>query len=104
MSTSELIPLSDRVMIELIEEETITTGGIFLPTNNNSRDLTTKAKVLSVGAGALLANGTRVPPEVAVGDTVLIDRTSGLDIKVNNRPVRIIGERNIIAILRTIED
>ena len=97
---SEVIPLSDRLVLEVLENEEISLGGIYLPSTSNSRDCTQRAKVLSVGAGALLANGTRVPPEVKVGDTVLFDKTSGIDIRVNNKPVRVVGERNVIAILR----
>ena len=97
---SEVIPLADRVVLEILENEVLSPGGlIHVVHTSQSREVTQRAKVLAVGAGALLANGTRTPPEVKVGDIVLFDKTAGIEIKWDSKTVRLIGERNLLAIL-----
>ncbi len=91
-----LKPLADRVLIEVKEEETKTKGGILLP--DTAQKKSQKGVVLAVGAGKLADNGTRLPPEVSVGDEVLFAKYSGTEIEEEGKKFLLITERDILAI------
>lgn len=93
--TIELVPLSDRIVIQDIPDDGQTAGGIYIP-DSVMKSATQKATVISLGGGALLASGARVSPEVEVGDTILYNRMSGLEIKVDLVSYKVITERDII--------
>ncbi|MCS6971151.1 MAG: co-chaperone GroES [Planctomycetota bacterium] len=88
-------PLDDRVVVTRIEAEERTAGGILLP--ENAKEKPTQGKVLAVGPGKLLDNGTRSTPSVAVGDTVLFGKYSGTEITVDGAEVVILRESDILA-------
>lgn len=92
-----LKPLADRVLIEVKEEETKTKGGILLP--DTAQKKSQEGIVLAVGAGKLADNGTRMPMEVKVGDTVLFAKYSGTDVEENGKKFLLITERDILAVL-----
>ena len=74
-------PLEDRVVIQQIEAEEKTAGGIVLP--DTAKEKPQEGTVLAVGPGRLNDKGERVKPEVKTGDTVLYARYSGTDVKVD---------------------
>lgn len=92
-----LKPLADRVLIEVKEEETKTAGGILLP--DTAQKKSQEGVVRAVGAGKLADNGTRMPMEVKVGDSVLFAKYSGTDVEENGKKFLLITERDILAIL-----
>lgn len=92
-----LKPLADRVLIDVKEEETKTKGGILLP--DTAQKKSQEGVVLAVGAGKLADNGTRMPMEVKVGDTVLFAKYSGTDVEENGKKYMLITERDILGIL-----
>lgn len=96
---TELQPIADRIIIEVLENEEKTLGGIVLPSSAHEKSPTQRARVVSVGQGTLLSNGVRIEPEVHIDDIVLFTKMAGLDIKVNNRPYKVITERDIIGII-----
>lgn len=72
----------DRVLVQRIKAEAKTASGLFLPEKNVSK--LNQAKVLAVGPGFTDSNGTKVTPQVKVGDQVLIPQFGGSTIKLNS--------------------
>ena len=95
--TVKLKPLNDKVVIEKAEEVSVTKSGIVLPDNAKEKPQT--GKIIAVGAGKTLENGTKVPFEVKVGDTVYYSKYSGTEIKIDGKEYVIIAEGEILAIV-----
>ena len=90
-------PLHDRVIIKRIEEEETTKGGIIIP--DTAKEKPSEGKVVAVGNGKLLENGTLQPLEVKKGDKVLFGKYAGTDIKIEGEEHLIMREDDIIAIV-----
>ena len=94
-----LKPLGSRVVVEPIEEEEVTAGGIVLP--ETAKEKPQKGKVLSVGPGDRDESGKRIPLDVHVGDTVLFAKYAGTEVKVEGKKLLILRESDILAIIET---
>ncbi len=92
-----LTPLGDRVIVEPLESEEVTPGGIVLP--ETAKERPQKGKVLAVGPGARDDQGKRIPIEVKVGDIVLYGRYSGTEVKIKDKKYLILRENDVLAIL-----
>jgi chaperonin GroES len=92
-----LKPLGNRVVVEPIEQEEITAGGIVLP--ETAKEKPQKGKVLSVGPGERDEDGKYIPMDVAVGDTVLFAKYSGTEFKVDGKKLLILRETDLLAII-----
>ncbi|MFH5803925.1 co-chaperone GroES [Alienimonas sp. DA493] len=90
-----LNPLDDRVVIEPVEAEETTAGGIVLP--DAAKEKSQRGKVLAVGPGRLLDSGERSPVGVEVGDEVLFGKYGGTEIEVDGKDVKILREADILA-------
>jgi chaperonin GroES len=90
-----LKPLDDRVVVEPLEAEEKTTGGILLP--DTARQKPQQGKVVAVGPGKLTDAGERLALAVKVGDTVLFGKYSGSDVEVNGTEFKILRESDILA-------
>ena len=90
-----LNPLDDRVVVEPLEAEETTAGGIVLP--DAAKEKSQRGKVLAVGPGKLLDSGERSPIGVAVGDEVLFGKYGGTEIEVEGKDVKILREADILA-------
>ncbi|MDR4499397.1 MAG: co-chaperone GroES [Candidatus Scalindua sp.] len=88
-------PLDDRVVVEPLEAEEKTKGGIVLP--DTAKEKPTKGKVVSIGEGKLLDNGKRSELLVKKGDQVLYGKYAGTEITVNGKEYLIIKESDILA-------
>tara|TARA_B100000959_G_scaffold184305_1_gene192582 strand:+ start:162 stop:449 length:288 start_codon:yes stop_codon:yes gene_type:complete len=88
-------PLDDRVVIEPLEAEEKTQGGIVLP--DSAKEKPTKGKVISVGEGKLLDNGERAALLVKKGDQVLYGKYAGTEITVGGKDYLILKENDILA-------
>jgi chaperonin GroES len=93
----KLKPLGNRLVIEPIEQEDITAGGIVLP--ETAKEKPQKGAVLSVGPGERDDDGNYIPLEVKVGDTVLFAKYSGTEIKVDGKKLLILRESDLLAIV-----
>ena len=93
----KLKPLGNRVVIEPLEQEEITAGGIVLP--ETAKEKPQKGKILSVGPGERDEDGNRIPMDVKEGDTVLFAKYAGTEIKVNTKKLLILKESDILAIV-----
>jgi len=93
----KLKPLGDRVVVEPIEQEDVTAGGIVLP--ETAKEKPQKGLILAIGPGARDDNGKRIALDVAVNDTVLFAKYAGTEIKIENKKYLILRETDILAIL-----
>lgn len=92
-----LKPLGNRVVVEPVEQEEVTSGGIVLP--ETAKEKPQKGKVLSIGPGERDEDGKRIPLDVAPGDTVLFAKYAGTEIKVDGKKLLILKESDILAIV-----
>ncbi|MGB9662372.1 MAG: co-chaperone GroES [Moorellaceae bacterium] len=91
-----LRPLGDRVVLKVITQEEKTQGGIVLP--DTAKEKPQEGEVVAVGPGRILDNGSRITPEVKVGDRVVFAKYSGTEVKVNGEEYLIIRESDILAV------
>ncbi|MBX9626615.1 MAG: co-chaperone GroES [Gemmataceae bacterium] len=89
-----LRPLDDRVVVEGLEAEEKTSGGILLP--DTAKQKPQQGKVVAVGPGKLSDEGKRTAVGVKVGDTVLFGKYSGSDVEVGGRELKILRESDIL--------
>ncbi len=92
-----LKPLSDRIVIKVIEDTEQTTGGIFIP--DSAKEKPQKGEVVAVGAGKLNEKGEREPMDVKVGDTVLYAKYAGTDIKIDGIEYKILSVKDALAVI-----
>lgn len=96
-----LKPLGDRVVVEPIEQEEVTPGGIVLP--ETAKEKPQKGIILSVGPGARDETGKRIPLDVNAGDMVLFAKYAGTEFKVDGKKLLILKETDLLAIVETDE-
>ncbi|MCX8021994.1 MAG: co-chaperone GroES [Syntrophorhabdaceae bacterium] len=90
-------PLQDRILVKRIEEEEKTKGGIIIP--DSAKEKPQEGKVVAVGDGKLLDNGTKVPLTVKVGDKILFGKYSGTEIKIEGEEHLILREDDVLGIV-----
>jgi len=95
MSKINLKPLDDRVVVEPMEAEEVTAGGIVLP--DTAKEKPQRGTILATGPGKLLDSGERGDLSVAVGDEVIYGKYAGSDIEVDGRELKILRESDILA-------
>ena len=95
MAKIKIRPLDDRVVIEPMEAETTTAGGIVLP--DAAKEKPQRGTVIAVGPGKLLDSGERGELSVSVGDEVIFGKYGGTEIEVDGVDVKILRESDILA-------
>lgn len=90
-------PLHDRVIVQSIEEEAKTKGGIIIP--DTAKEKPQEGKVIAVGAGKILENGTKVTLDVKVGDKILFGKYSGTEIKIEGEEYLMMREDDILGVI-----
>ena len=90
-------PLADKVLVERLEAETKTSGGIVLP--DSAKEKPQRGKIVNVGTGKLLDDGTYQKLQVKKGDTVLFTSYAGTEIKMSGKEYMIMEESDILAII-----
>jgi chaperonin GroES len=93
----KLVPLGDKVIVKRMEAEERTSGGIFLA--DMARDKPQQGRVLSIGDGRLLTDGTRARHQVSEGDRILFDRYAGTEVRVGDDELLIMSENDILAVV-----
>ena len=93
----KLKPLADRLVVEPIEQEEVTAGGIILP--ETAKEKPQQGKVLAAGPGRTDEKGKRVDMEVKVGDRVLYAKYSGTEVKMDGKKLLLLRESDILAIV-----
>ncbi|NWG03898.1 MAG: co-chaperone GroES [Syntrophaceae bacterium] len=90
-------PLHDRLIIQRLEEEEKTKGGIIIP--DTAKEKPIEGKVIATGAGRIKKDGTKIPLEVKKGDRVLYAKYAGTEVKMEGEEYLIMKEDDILAII-----
>jgi chaperonin GroES len=93
----KLKPLGNRLVVEPLEAEEVTAGGIVLP--ETAKEKPQKGTVLSIGPGERDDKGKRIDMDVQTGDTVLYAKYAGTEIKVDGKKLLILKETDVLAII-----
>jgi chaperonin GroES len=97
MAKLKVKPLGDRILVERLKAETKTASGIYLP--DSAQEKPQEAKVLATGEGKLNDAGKRVKPQVKRGDTILLSKWGGTEIKIDGNDYLIINSDDILAVV-----
>jgi len=89
-------PLGDKILVEVLEAEEKTKGGIILP--DTAKEEKTEGKVIAVGAGKVLESGKREAPEVKKGDRVIFGKYAGDEILIDGKKHKVLKESEILAV------
>ena len=95
MAKIKIRPLDDRVVIEPLEAEERTSGGIVLP--DSAKEKPQRGTIIAAGPGKLLDNGDRATLSVVIGDEVIYGKYGGSDVELNGADVKILREADILA-------
>jgi chaperonin GroES len=90
-------PLHDRILVRRLEEETTTKGGIIIP--DTAKEKPQEGRVVAIGSGKLLEDGTVRPLDVKTGDKILFGKYSGSEITLEGEEHLIIREEDVLAII-----
>ncbi|MFO7959127.1 MAG: co-chaperone GroES [Candidatus Brocadiia bacterium] len=96
---AEIRPLDDRVVIERIEEDEKTAGGIFLP--ETAKEKPQRGRVIAVGPGKLTDNGERAEIGVEKGDEVLFGKFGGTEVEVDGQELLIMRASDLLAVIES---
>jgi chaperonin GroES len=92
-----LKPLGDRVVVEHVEQPDKSSGGVFLP--DTAKEKPQEGRVLAVGSGRTLDNGTKLAMDVKAGDRIIYSKYSGSEIKLEGKEYLIISEKDVLAVM-----
>ncbi|MBQ2870705.1 co-chaperone GroES [bacterium] len=90
-------PLSDKLVIKVIDDTEQTSGGIFIP--DSAKEKPQKGEVIAVGPGKTLEDGKKEEMEVKVGEIVLFAKYAGTDVKLNDEMLKILSVKDILGVL-----
>ena len=90
-------PIRDRVVVRLLEAETVTRSGIVIP--DAAAEKPNQGEVLAAGSGRVAEDGTVVPMVIKAGDRVLFSKFTGQTVKINNEEFHILKEDDVMAII-----
>jgi chaperonin GroES len=93
----KITPLGDRVLVERVDAEEKTAGGIVLP--DNAKEKPQKGKIIAVGTGKQNKDGTRTPLQVKKGDTVYFTAWAGDEYKSNGKNLLLMREDDILLVV-----
>ncbi|MFH1230086.1 MAG: co-chaperone GroES [Planctomycetota bacterium] len=93
----KLKPIGDKIIVARIEPESKTKGGIVLP--DTAKEKPKEGKIIAIGDGKLLDNGSRVSPSVKVGEKIIFSSFAGSEVKIDNKEYLIMNEEDILAVL-----
>ncbi len=93
----KLRPLQDRILVQRVEEENKTKGGIIIP--DTAKEKPAEGKVMSVGNGKLGDDGKRISPEVKEGDRILFGKYAGTEVKIEGEEYLIMREDDVLGII-----
>src|SRR5437763_2673831 len=97
LTATSVKPLGDRVLVEPLEREEVTSSGIVLP--DTAKEKPQEGTVISIGSGRIDDKGQKQPLEVKAGNKVLYGKYSGTEIKIEGKDYLILSERDILAIV-----
>ena len=98
MAKIKIRPLDDRVVVEPVEAEETTAGGIVLP--DTAKEKPQEGKVVAVGKGRVADDGKQLPLETKVGDKILYGKYSGTEVNIDEKEYLIVKEEDVLAIVK----
>ncbi len=90
-------PLQDRILVERLQEEETTRGGIIIP--DSAKEKPMQGRVVAAGNGRITEDGKKIPMDVKVGDVVLFAKYSGNEVKIDDKDYLIMKEDDVLAIV-----
>lgn len=90
-------PLGDKILVKRVEAETKTNSGIFLP--ESAKEKPQQAKVIAVGEGKVLENGERAKPTLKKGDTIILSKWGGTELKLDGQEYLVMSEDEVLAVV-----
>jgi chaperonin GroES len=93
----KLRPLQDRILVQRVEEETTTKGGIIIP--DTAKEKPAEGKVIAVGNGKLGEDGKRIALEIKSGDRILFGKYSGTEVKIEGEEFLIMREDDVLGVI-----
>ena len=90
-------PLHDRILVQRVEEETTTKGGIIIP--DTAKEKPIEGKVIAVGKGRVGEDGKVIPLEVKEGDRILFGKYGGTDVKISGEEYLIMREDDVLCVI-----
>jgi len=93
----KLRPLQDRILVQRVEEEAKTKGGIIIP--DTAKEKPAEGKVVAVGNGKVGDDGNRVALEIKVGDRILFGKYSGTEVKIEGEEYLIMREDDVLGVI-----
>jgi chaperonin GroES len=93
----KLRPLQDRILVQRVEEENKTKGGIIIP--DTAKEKPAEGKVVAVGSGKVGDDGTRVALEIKVDDRILFGKYSGTEVKIEGEEYLIMREDDVLGVI-----
>ncbi len=93
----KLRPLQDRILVQRVEEEQTTKGGIIIP--DTAKEKPAEGKVVAVGNGKIGDDGKRIPLEIKKGDRILFGKYSGTEVKIEGEEQLIMREEDVLGII-----
>ena len=90
-------PLGDKILVQRLQAEEKTASGIFLP--ESAKEKPQQAKVVAVGDGKVLDSGERAPFQVKKGDTIILSKWGGTEIKVDGEDFLVMSEDDVLAVV-----
>ena len=96
MASVNIKPLEDKILVQANEAETTTASGLVIP--DTAKEKPQEGTVLAVGPGRF-ENGTRLPLDIQVGDTVIYSKYGGTEVKYNNEDYLVLSSRDVLAVI-----
>jgi chaperonin GroES len=93
----KLRPLQDRILVQRVEEETKTKGGIIIP--DTAKEKPAEGKVVAVGNGKVGEDGNRIALEIKVDDRILFGKYSGTEVKIEGEEYLIMREDDVLGVI-----
>ncbi|MEE9496689.1 MAG: co-chaperone GroES [Desulfobacterales bacterium] len=93
----KLRPLQDRLLVQRVDEEEKTKGGIIIP--DTAKEKPAEGKVVAVGKGKVDENGKRIALEIKKGDRILFGKYSGTEVKIEDKEYLIMREEDVLGII-----
>ena len=94
-----LRPLENRVVVLPDQEQTVLPSGLILPDHVKAKTMPWRGVVLATGIGRLKGDGSRVPPDVSFGDTVIFNAFAGAEVESDGLRVKVIRDSDVLAVV-----
>ncbi|HEY3323923.1 MAG TPA: co-chaperone GroES [Planctomycetota bacterium] len=96
---TNVTPLGDKILVRRLEAEEKTAGGIVLP--DSAKEKPKEGKVIALGSGKLLENGTRSSFQVKKGDRILFSSYAGTEVKIDGEEYLLMSEDDVMAVVKS---